>query len=90
LRRGAVQVNVADPVGGGGLAAITVMANGPIDDVLVPSVAVMVILGLAPTLLAAGVPRKAPVFESKFAHAGFCAMVKAADALLGVSVGWNE
>ena len=69
---GAVQDRVAEPVAGpAGAAALTTIANGPIDALLLPLVAVMLMPALVPSLATVGVPVNAPVLALKAAHAGF-------------------
>ena len=64
---------MAEPPVGGELAtaAFTWMVKGEREAVLLPSLAVMVILPVAPTSLAVGVPVNAPVVELKLAQAGW-------------------
>jgi hypothetical protein len=68
---GAVQDSVAEPVAGLAGGALTTIAKGPIDALLLPLVAVMLIPALVPSLAAAGVPVNAPVLVLKAAHVGF-------------------
>ncbi len=63
LSTGATQDKVAEP-------AITEMENGPIDALLLPLVAVMVMLLVVPTLATAGAPLNVPVLALKVAQVG--------------------
>ena len=68
---GSVQDRVAEPVAGGGAeGALTAIVNGPIDELLLPLVPVMVMLPVVPSLAVAGLPVIAPVLASKAAHVG--------------------
>jgi hypothetical protein len=86
---GAAQVNVADPVAFPA-GALTAMANGPMDALLKPLLAIMVIFPAVPILLAVGMPLNAPVLESKPAHAGFCTIEKVTTSMLDDTIGWNK
>lgn len=80
LVTGATQAKVADP-------AVTAMANGPTDAVLVPLLAVMVIPLDVPTLTIDGVPVNAPVVALKFAQPGLFATENVIAVLLADGVG---
>ena len=60
---GATQLKLADP-------AVTAIENGPIDALLLPLLAVMVILVVVPTFATLGVPVNSPVLALKVAQDG--------------------
>ena len=68
---GAVQDSVAEPVAGPAGGALTTISKGPMDALVLPLLAVMVMPAVVPSLAAAGVPVKAPVLALKAAHVGF-------------------
>src|SRR5450631_1642859 len=67
---GGVQDSVAEPVAGVAAGALTTIANGPIDELLLPLVPVIVMPPLVPSLVVAGLPVNTPVSGSKAAHVG--------------------
>ena len=68
---GAVQDREAEPVAGLAGGAWTTISKGPMDALLLPLLAVMVMPAVVPSLAAAGVPVKAPVLALKAADVGF-------------------
>ena len=68
---GAVQDREAEPVAGLAGGALTTISKGPMDALLPPLLAVMVMPAVVPSLTAAGVPVRAPVLALKVAHVGF-------------------
>jgi hypothetical protein len=65
---------LAEPLAGAGGVddgAVTAIAKGPIDALLLPLDAVMVMPADVPSLATAGLPVSAPVLVLKAAHAGF-------------------
>ena len=92
---GATQVRVAVPVpvagGADPVGASTAMAKGPIDAVVLLSLATIMILAVVPTLPTDGVPLSAPVLLLKLAHAGLRLMENVTPVVLGeTTVGRNE
>jgi hypothetical protein len=79
---GAVQLNVADPVG----PACTVIVNAASDAEAVPLLTEIVMLAYVPTLAAVGVPDSWPVVVLNDAQEGMFAIEKVSDPPLGLVV----
>ena len=85
---GIVQDRVADPCAVV-LAAVTLTWNGGKDAVALPSVALMVMLPVTPTLLLVGVPEISPVLGFRLAQLGKPLAEKVAVPEVVEAVGWN-
>ena len=85
---GASQDSVAEPVAAAEAGSICTV-NGPIDAVLLPSVAVMVMAPVVPTSALVGVPESTPVLALKVAHAGCPVIEKLTVPPLADTVGLN-
>ena len=86
---GATQVRVADPVETA-VGAVTSMVNGPIDAVVPPSLAVMVMAPVVPTSAVVGVPVKLPGGGLNVAQDRCPVIEKVTVPLLSLAMGWKE
>jgi hypothetical protein len=83
-----VQDRDADPVTAEG-GAVTVILKGDMDATAPPSLALMVMSPVVPTLLLAGVPEIAPLLGLKLAQLGNPLTEKLAVPVVVEAVGWN-
>ena len=89
LKAGACQSRDAVPVAGAAGAAVTSILKGARDAVALPSLALMVMSPVAPTLRAVGVPEISPVLELNLVQLGKPLAEKVAVPPVVEAVGWN-